>query len=55
MKLTYFLYDQLNDWCRDAGEDVTMEFLIKSPFVEPTKLDDSNVFWIEFEKATKEL
>ena len=38
-------------WCEEAGTDVTYSFGEKNPKVEPTKLDDSNPFWIAFKKC----
>lgn len=37
-------------WCTEAGEGVTLEFLEKSPFIQPTKIDEENSWWITFKK-----
>lgn len=41
----------VRDWCRQAGTDVEIEFMQKLHRVEPTRLDDSNPYWIAFEKT----
>lgn len=48
-------YDQLERWCHEAGVNVAMEFTSKSPPVKPTHLNETNVFWVEFEKVINEL
>ncbi|KAF5287545.1 hypothetical protein FQR65_LT12216 [Abscondita terminalis] len=45
----------LHQWCRDAGEGVWFEFERKQPQVPVTELNESNHFWIAFEKAFKDL
>ncbi|KAF7998394.1 hypothetical protein HCN44_009792 [Aphidius gifuensis] len=42
-------------WCKEAGDDITIEFEQKSPKIESTKLDDSNPYWIAFKKTTDKL
>lgn len=41
----------VRDWCRQAGTDVQIEFIDKLHRVEPTRLDDSNPYWIAFKKT----
>ncbi|XP_043465796.1 aminoacylase-1-like [Leptopilina heterotoma] len=42
--------EQIEQWCKEAGEGV--HFTIKGDgFVESTKLDDSNPFWMAFKKS----
>lgn len=55
VKLMYFLYLQINKWCKEAGDGVTFEFEQKNPCVECTKLDASNPFWVAFKAAADEL
>ncbi|XP_076756605.1 aminoacylase-1 [Xylocopa sonorina] len=42
-------------WCQEAGSDVTYSFEQKNPKIENTKLDESNPFWIAFEKTCNDL
>lgn len=42
-------------WAKESGEDIEIEFLIKEPFFPPTKIDDSNIFWTAFKRATDEM
>lgn len=41
----------VRDWCRQAGNDVQIEFIEKLHRVEPTRLDDSNAYWMAFKKT----
>lgn len=41
----------VRDWCRQAGTDIHIEFIEKLHRVEPTRIDDSNPFWIAFKKT----
>lgn len=38
-------------WCKEAGGDIDIEFLVKTPRIEPTKLDENNVFWMALKDA----
>lgn len=40
----------VNDWCKEAGSDLWIEFEQKNPKIEVTKLDDSNPWWVAFKK-----
>lgn len=42
---------EVRDWCRQAGTDVQIEFIEKLHRVEPTRLDDSNPYWLAFKKT----
>lgn len=46
---------QLLEWCEEAGGGVSIEYETKRPYVEPTKTDDSNPFWMAFKSAIDEL
>ncbi|SPP81199.1 aminoacylase-1-like [Drosophila guanche] len=46
---------QIRDWCQEAGGGIELDFEMKCPFVEPTKIDASNPFWLPFKMALKEL
>ncbi|KAF2880504.1 hypothetical protein ILUMI_25675 [Ignelater luminosus] len=41
----------LNKWCKEADEGVWIEYQQKDSQVPPTKLDESNPYWIAFKKA----
>ncbi|XP_049529285.1 aminoacylase-1A-like [Anopheles darlingi] len=47
--------NQLLDWCREAGGGIELEYDQKCPYVKPTKLDDSNIYWVAFKQALDEL
>ncbi|XP_050428200.1 aminoacylase-1-like [Adelges cooleyi] len=38
----------IQQWCREAGEGVTLEFKEKNARIQPTKLNDENPYWIAF-------
>ncbi|XP_017103230.2 aminoacylase-1-like [Drosophila bipectinata] len=46
---------QIRDWCEEAGGGIELEFEMKNPFVEPTKIDASNVYWVAFKKTLDDL
>ncbi|KAF2880505.1 hypothetical protein ILUMI_25676 [Ignelater luminosus] len=45
----------LNKWCKEAGEGVWIEYQQKDSQVPPTKLDESNPYWIAFKKAASNI
>lgn len=47
--------EEIKEWCREAGEDVWIEWEQKEPPVAATKLDSSNSYWVAFKQATDEL
>ncbi|XP_056638469.1 aminoacylase-1-like isoform X1 [Diorhabda sublineata] len=47
--------ETLNTWCRDAGQGVYIEYEQKQSLIEPTKVDNSNSYWVAFKQATDEL
>lgn len=38
----------ITNWCHEAGEGVWLETLKKNEQTTPTKLDDSNPWWLKF-------
>ncbi|XP_017778463.1 PREDICTED: aminoacylase-1-like [Nicrophorus vespilloides] len=48
-------FETLNQWCKEAGKDVVMEKEQFDPFIPPTKLDESNKYWLAFKSATDKL
>ncbi|KAJ8920151.1 hypothetical protein NQ315_011811 [Exocentrus adspersus] len=47
--------ETMNKWCRDAGQGVYIEYEQKQPQISPTKLDNTNPFWVAFKEASDEL
>lgn len=47
--------ETVNKWCREAGQGVYIEFEQKDTRIPPTKIDNSNPFWVAFKEATDEL
>lgn len=45
----------LNTWAQECGKNIQLEFPTKEPFCAPTKIDDSNIFWMGFKEAINEL
>jgi len=46
---------QIRDWCEEAGGGIEIEFPQKDTYVAPTKLDDSNPYWLALKAAIDEL
>lgn len=46
--------EQLNQWCKEAGGNIEMDYEVQMPKVAPTPLDDSNKYWVAFKKAIDE-
>ncbi|XP_068632984.1 aminoacylase-1-like [Battus philenor] len=46
---------KINQWCKEAGDGVTIEFEQKNPKVECTKTDNSNPYWVAFKRACDEM
>lgn len=42
-------------WCEEAGGNITYTFAQKGPYIKPTVIDDTNIFWTAFKTAVKEL
>jgi len=42
-------------WCEEAGEGVTLEFISKSPFIQPTQLVPENPWWVTFKKECDQM
>lgn len=45
----------LDEWCKEAGEGVWIEYVEKEPHIPMTKLDGTNSFWMAFEKVFHEM
>ncbi|KPJ18371.1 Aminoacylase-1A [Papilio machaon] len=42
-------------WCKDAGDNVTLEYFIKNPEEKITKLDEDAYFWNALLKAVRDM
>lgn len=47
--------NQIRGWCEEAGGDIEMVFTQKGPYIAPTKIDDSNQYWLAFKDGIKDL
>ncbi|XP_025834409.1 aminoacylase-1 isoform X2 [Agrilus planipennis] len=47
--------NNINKWCKEAGEGIWIEYEQKQDQVPVTKLDKTNPFWVAFKEATDEL
>ncbi|XP_045769333.1 aminoacylase-1-like [Maniola jurtina] len=47
--------NMMKQWCSEAGDGVTYEFLQKADHVAPTRVDDSNPYWVAFKAAVDKL
>lgn len=45
----------VNEWCKESGQGIYIEWEQKDPQVEVTKLDCSNPFWTAFKSATDDM
>lgn len=45
----------LNQWCEEAGGDISIECEIKEPYIEPTPIDDTNIYWTKVKTACDEM
>lgn len=46
---------KVRNWCEEAGGAVELDFILKCPYVAPTKIDASNPFWLAFKRSLDEL
>ncbi|KAJ3643733.1 hypothetical protein Zmor_026426 [Zophobas morio] len=47
--------ETINQWCKEAGSGVWIEYKQKLPQVPPSRLDSSNPYWIAFKEAVDHL
>lgn len=52
--MSIIIHSQLNQWCQEAGGDIEIEFEHKFPKVTPTALNDTNPYWMAFQKTLVE-
>ena len=46
------IYQQIEQWCSDAGGNITINYLERGIKEGITRTDDTNPFWIAFKNAT---
>lgn len=46
--------NRLNAWCAKAGGDISIRYESKKPKVAPTKIDNTNPYWLAFERVIVE-
>ncbi|KAJ6643776.1 Aminoacylase-1 [Pseudolycoriella hygida] len=46
---------QLNRWCEEAGGNITINFIVKTPKAPPSTADSTNPVWVVLQNTTKEL
>ncbi|XP_055298307.1 aminoacylase-1-like [Sitodiplosis mosellana] len=52
VNIDYEQFDRdINDWCKQAGDGIEIQFIQKLQRIEPTKLDDNNKYWLAFKKV----
>lgn len=45
----------LRKWCEESGDGVEINFISKNEKVQPTKLDDSNPYWVALKKEMDDM
>lgn len=46
---------QLRKWCDEAGEGIDINFILKDKPVEPTKLDETNPYWVAMKNKMEDM
>lgn len=44
----------IRDWCQEAGSKIEIEFINKLHRIEPTRLDESNQYWMTFKRVLED-
>lgn len=47
--------ETINKWCEEAGSGTWVEYELKQSQVPVTKLDNSNPYWVAFDKVAKDM
>lgn len=47
--------ETINRWCKEAGKGVYIEYEQKQLLIPPTKIDNTNPYWVAFKEATDAL
>lgn len=47
--------EMLRKWCEESGEGIEINYITRNQRVEPTKLDDSNPYWIAMKKEMDDM
>lgn len=45
----------LNKWCEEAGGDISIEYEVKEPYIQPTAIDNTNPYWTNVKAACDEM
>lgn len=45
----------VKDWCEEAGGNIDISFDLKFDYIPPTKLDETNIYWVAFKSACDEM
>lgn len=45
----------VDQWCKEAGSGVFIEYEQKEPQIASTKLDNSNPFWVALKESTDKM
>lgn len=52
VNIDYEQFDRdIINWCKQAGDGIEIQFIQKLARIEPTKLNDDNLFWLAFKKV----
>jgi len=46
--------EQINQWCEEAGGNITVNYLVKTPKSQFTTADETNPLWVVLQNTTKE-
>lgn len=46
---------RIEKWCEEAGGGINLEFEKKMSFIEPTKIDDENPWWVTFKNECNKM
>ncbi len=45
----------IRNWCEEAGGDIDIIFDMKDPYVEPTDIGETNLYWDRMKNAIEEM
>lgn len=51
IKSDFSINFQITRWCEEAGGNIEISYESKKPKVEPTKIDDTNPYWVAFKSC----
>lgn len=53
--LDFVPLSQINKWCKEAGGNITINYIIKTPKAPATPADNTNPLWAVIENSVQEL